>query len=164
VYYINGGGASTDDMAILSKKEFNKHPIPDEHDDKKPALMRPDDHDDKKAELLRPPEDIPEQPAAVDKLNDIDPVVIDPDDGIPAKYRAFADLKTPYVPGRDTPYFWHIPRSGGVIVKTLMSHCLRMTLAAEVGELEGHDQDEVSSLFCLFSVPTFLFNHYMFLL
>ncbi len=83
-----------------------------------------------------------------DKLSDIDP---QPKVGfqqlsnelIPSRFNVFADLKTPYVVGRDTPFFWHIPRSGGVVVKTLLSHCLGLTLSAEVGELEGHDKDEV---------------------
>ena len=126
---------SVDDMTMLAKRESGKHP-------KNPI---PDEYDDKKAALLSPPQHMMEEKSVVvDKLNDIDPIKFDPDDSIPSKYRAFASLNTPYVRGRDTPFFWHIPRSGGVIVKTLMSHCLRMTLAAEVGELEGHDQDEVS--------------------
>ena len=148
---------SIDDMAIFSKRDTagitndriipqqqhsaaanqELHPIipPNEHDDQKAALMQPPDYD--------PPSQQQKQ-QAVDKLNDIDPIKEDPTDTLPSKYKAFASVKTPYVPGgRDTPYFWHIPRSGGVIVKTLMSHCLKMTLAAEVGELEGHDQDEV---------------------
>eukprot|EP00804_Cyclotella_cryptica_P013585 CCRYP_012942-RA/>CCRYP_012942-RA protein AED:0.02 eAED:0.02 QI:113/1/1/1/1/1/2/797/593 len=136
---------SVDDMALLSKQERSKppnNPIPDEHDDKKAALLAPPQH------IME------EQSVDVDKLNDIDPIKFDPDDSIPSKYRAFASLNTPYVRGRDTPFFWHIPRSGGVIVKTLMSHCLRMTLAAEVGELEGHDQDEVSFCYSRCSVSS----------
>ncbi|KAL7484005.1 hypothetical protein ACHAW6_009646 [Cyclotella cf. meneghiniana] len=132
---------SVDDMAMLSKRDSGKHP-------NKPV---PDEFDDKKAALLSPPQNVMEEKSVdVDKLNDIDPIKFDPDDSIPSKYRAFASLNTPYVRGRDTPFFWHIPRSGGVIVKTLMSHCLRMTLAAEVGELEGHDQDEELKVVSLF--------------
>ena len=82
---------------------------------------------------------------ASDKLSDIDPRPQQSltNDIIPARFSVFADLKTPYVKGRDTPFFWHIPRSGGVIVKTMLSHCLRQTLAAEVGEMNGHADDPV---------------------
>jgi len=62
-------------------------------------------------------------------------------DMLPSRFSVFADLKTPYVPGRDTPYFWHVPRSGGVVIKTMLSHCLGQVLAAEVGELDGHEGD-----------------------
>ena len=83
--------------------------------------------------------------AASDKLSDIDPRPQQSltNDIIPARFSVFADLKTPYVKGRDTPFFWHIPRSGGVIVKTMLSHCLGQTLAAEVGEMNGHGDDPV---------------------
>jgi len=81
---------------------------------------------------------------ATDKLSDmaeLRPQQQLSNDIVPGRFKVFADLKSPYLPGRDTPFFWHIPRSGGVVVKTMLSHCLRMTLAAEVGELEGHDKD-----------------------
>ena len=81
-----------------------------------------------------------------DKLNDIDPrpQQLLSNDIIPPRFHAFADVKTAYVVGRDTPFFWHIPRSGGVVVKTMLSHCLNQTLAAEVGEMDGHQNDSVS--------------------
>ena len=79
-----------------------------------------------------------------DKLSDIDPRPKQQltNDIVPSRFQVFADLKTPYVVGRDTPFFWHIPRSGGVVVKTMLSHCLGQTLAAEVGELDGHQNDQ----------------------
>ena len=78
-----------------------------------------------------------------DKLSDVDPRPMQSLDGdiIPKRYQVFADLRSQYVPGRDTPFFWHIPRSGGVIVKTMLSHCLGQTIAAEVGEMNGHGSD-----------------------
>ena len=83
--------------------------------------------------------------APCDKLADIDPRPQQSlsNDIIPKRYQVFADLRTPYTKGRDTPFFWHIPRSGGVIVKTMLSHCLGQTLAAEVGEMDGHGDDTV---------------------
>ena len=83
-----------------------------------------------------------------DKLSDIDPrpqQQLLSNDIIPPRFHAFADVKTPYVVGRDTPFFWHVPRSGGVVVKTMLSHCLNQTLAAEVGEMDGHQNDSVSA-------------------
>jgi hypothetical protein len=137
---------SVDDMAILNKHETakwsqhsNNQSIRQSQQQNVAAL----EHDDQKAVLLQPPPDPPSLTERhVDKLVDLNPPLV-VDDTIPAKYKVFADVKTPYAAGRDTPYLWHVPRSGGVIVKTLMSHCLKMTLAAEVGELEGHDSDEV---------------------
>lgn len=82
--------------------------------------------------------------SSTDKLSDLDPLRPQQqlsNDIVPSRFHVFADLRTPYVVGRDTPFFWHIPRSGGVVVKTMLSHCLGQTLAAEVGELEGHDKD-----------------------
>ena len=81
---------------------------------------------------------------STDKLNEIDPRPIQKltNDIIPARYaNVFADIRSPYIVGRDTPYFWHVPRSGGVVVKTMLSHCLGQTLAAEVGESGGHESD-----------------------
>jgi len=81
-----------------------------------------------------------------DKLSDIDPrpQQLLSNDIIPKRFQAFADVKSPYVVGRETPFYWHIPRSGGVVVKTMLSHCLGQTLAAEVGEIDGHQNDSVS--------------------
>ena len=79
-----------------------------------------------------------------DKLADYNPVLPQSEyanDIIPRRFHTFADIKQPFIPGQDTPFYWHIPRAGGVVMKTLLSHCLGQTLAAEVGELEGHDQD-----------------------
>ena len=137
----------TDDMTISAKQNTVVSKKWSQNEEAAQQLVP--EHDDTKAALMRPPEDprsmTERHVAKVDKLNDIDPIKDDPTDPLPTKYKAFASVKTPYIMGRDTPFFWHIPRSGGVIVKTLISHCLRMTLAAEVGELEGHDKDEVSS-------------------
>lgn len=79
-------------------------------------------------------------PPNSDKLSDIDPRPKQSltNDIIPSRFSVFGDVKTPYIVGRDTPFFWHIPRSGGVVIKTMLSHCLGQTLAAEVGELGDH--------------------------
>jgi hypothetical protein len=84
-------------------------------------------------------------PGGTDNLSVIDPRPVQKltYDIVPDRFSVFADLKTPYVVGRDTPFFWHVPRSGGVVVKTMLSHCLGQTLAAEVGESGGHATDTV---------------------
>ena len=84
-------------------------------------------------------------PGGTDSLSVIDPRPVQKltYDIVPDRFGVFADLKTPYVVGRDTPFFWHVPRSGGVVVKTMLSHCLGQTLAAEVGESGGHAKDMV---------------------
>jgi hypothetical protein len=99
--------------------------------------------------LLKPKEglsmaDAVQKLGAVDKLSDIDPRPKQSltNELVPDRFKVFADLRTPFVLGRDTPFFWHIPRSGGVVLKTLLSHCLGQTLAAEVGELNGHHNDQ----------------------
>ena len=98
--------------------------------------------------LLKPKEglsmaDAVEKLGAVDNLSDIDqrPKQQLSNELIPARFKVFADLRSPFAVGRDTPFYWHIPRAGGVVMKTLLSHCLGQTLAAEVGELNGHEND-----------------------
>jgi hypothetical protein len=44
----------------------------------------------------------------------------------------------------DIPVFWHIPKSGGLIVKDIMVTCHRMILAQEAISLEGHAEGDVS--------------------
>jgi len=41
-----------------------------------------------------------------------------------------------------TPFFWHIHKAGGTALHDYLSSCLNMTVASEVGVLEGHDQDQ----------------------
>lgn len=42
----------------------------------------------------------------------------------------------------DTPVFWHVSKSGGTTMVDIFSTCLNFRVAAEIGVLEGHDQDE----------------------
>mmetsp|Transcript_16726 Transcript_16726/g.25276 ORF Transcript_16726/g.25276 Transcript_16726/m.25276 type:complete len:95 (+) Transcript_16726:39-323(+) len=42
-----------------------------------------------------------------------------------------------------TPLFWHIHKAGGTALHDFLSSCLNMTVASEVGILDGHDKDEV---------------------
>lgn len=57
-------------------------------------------------------------------------------------------------PARDrqvaTPLFWHIHKAGGTTLHDFLSSCLNLTLAAEVGVLGGHQDDQVQRvvLYC----------------
>jgi hypothetical protein len=42
-----------------------------------------------------------------------------------------------------TPLFWHIHKAGGTTLHDFLSSCLNLTLAAEVGVLDGHQDDQV---------------------
>ena len=42
-----------------------------------------------------------------------------------------------------TPLFWHIHRAGGTTLHDFLSACLNLTIAAEVGVLDGHEMDQV---------------------
>ena len=45
-----------------------------------------------------------------------------------------------------TPLFWHIHKAGGTTLHDFFSDCLNLTIAAEVGILDGHDMDKQLSL------------------
>jgi hypothetical protein len=45
-----------------------------------------------------------------------------------------------------TPFFWHIPKSGGTTVHQFVASCLRLRVASNVGILFGHDEDETLQL------------------
>ncbi len=50
-----------------------------------------------------------------------------------------ADVTTPRAPDRiETPFFWTVPRTGGNVIRTIMSTCLRLAEASEYGE--GRDE------------------------
>lgn len=44
-----------------------------------------------------------------------------------------ANLKDPYTPKKDIPFFWHIPKSGGTSIKNMYSQCYNMVEASETG-------------------------------
>jgi len=45
-----------------------------------------------------------------------------------------ADVLTPRAPDRiETPFFWFVPRSGGNVIRTIISKCLRLAEASEYG-------------------------------
>jgi len=43
----------------------------------------------------------------------------------------------------DTPVFWHVSKSGGTTMVDIFSACFGFVVAAEIGVLEGHGEDEV---------------------
>ena len=60
--------------------------------------------------------------------------------------RHFSDVSDPYRADSDTAFFFHVPRSGGSTVKTLLGKCLRLVQASEVGARDGHDTDSQLSV------------------
>lgn len=42
----------------------------------------------------------------------------------------------------DTPVFWHVSKSGGTTMVDIFSACFGFVVAAEIGVLEGHGEDE----------------------
>jgi hypothetical protein len=56
-----------------------------------------------------------------------------------------ADVTTPRAPDRiETPFFWTVPRTGGNVIRTIMSSCLRLAEASE----HGAGRDEPVRCFC----------------
>jgi hypothetical protein len=54
---------------------------------------------------------------------------------------ALADINSFPPEKGQTPLYWHIPRSGGTTLETILSECLGLTLANQVGA-HGHETDD----------------------
>ncbi|KAI2505910.1 hypothetical protein MHU86_8509 [Fragilaria crotonensis] len=53
------------------------------------------------------------------------------------------DVASPEQDRQDaTPLFWHIHKAGGTTLHDFLSSCLNLTIAAEVGVLTGHQDDQ----------------------
>jgi hypothetical protein len=65
----------------------------------------------------------------------------DPEHEYLSPLRHFSDLSDPHRPDSDTAFFFHVPRSGGSTVKTILGKCLRLVQASEVGVRDGHGTD-----------------------
>lgn len=57
-------------------------------------------------------------------------------------WSGFKDVFDPPEP-TDTPLFFHIPKAGGTTIKNVVGTCHRLTMATEVGVMNGHDKDTV---------------------
>lgn len=63
------------------------------------------------------------------------------ENGVPIPSLAgFKDVWEP-MEATDTPVFFHIPKAGGTTIKNVIGTCHRMTMASEVGVMNGHDKD-----------------------
>lgn len=67
--------------------------------------------------------------------------VVDGDDLEIASLEGYKDVWEPFDPTTDTPVFFHIPKAGGTTIKNVIGTCHRVTLATEVGVMNGHDRD-----------------------
>jgi hypothetical protein len=56
----------------------------------------------------------------------------------------FADIKKPYVPGIDVPFFWYIPRTAGTSVESMLTKCHNMVGAGNKGGINGAATKPVS--------------------
>ena len=56
----------------------------------------------------------------------------------------FADIKKPYVPGIDVPFFWYIPRTAGTSVESMLTKCHDMVGAGNKGAINGAATKPVS--------------------
>ncbi len=65
----------------------------------------------------------------------------DPEHAYLAPLRHFSDVSDPLRTESDTAFFFHVPRSGGSTVKTIIGKCLRLVQASEVGVRDGHGTD-----------------------
>jgi len=54
---------------------------------------------------------------------------------------SFADVWEPILP-TDTPLFWHIPKNGGTTVGDILTHCVQLVTASNIGATEGHDSED----------------------
>lgn len=59
---------------------------------------------------------------------------------IPPAFLNLADVDDPQNK-KALPFFWHVPRSGGTTVDNILSKCLNLVLASNVGGLQGHNED-----------------------
>ncbi|KAL3794800.1 hypothetical protein ACHAW5_005221 [Stephanodiscus triporus] len=67
----------------------------------------------------------------------------DPEHEYLSPLRHFSDVSDPSRPDADTAFFFHVPRSGGSTVKTILGKCLILVQASEVGVRDGHGADPI---------------------
>jgi hypothetical protein len=53
---------------------------------------------------------------------------------------SLGDLSEPFKKPHDTPFFFHIPRSGGTVISDIMTHCLNLVTASNIGITEGRGE------------------------
>mmetsp|Transcript_25070 Transcript_25070/g.36833 ORF Transcript_25070/g.36833 Transcript_25070/m.36833 type:complete len:337 (+) Transcript_25070:51-1061(+) len=53
----------------------------------------------------------------------------------------FGELSEPFLKGRDTSFFWNVPKAGGTTVMDYIGTCLDVVVASEVGITENHHAD-----------------------
>lgn len=144
----SGNGVGLTQQNYVSQNDEMQNPqvvIPQSNVVKQPPPVQQQQPPQQQQRLQTPPQQEQQQQVDPNPIPNLVPPRPIPKDDLPARFRVFSDLNEPFIRGRDTPFFWHIPRSGGVIIKTMLSHCLNKTLATEVGTLGGHEHDSVSN-------------------
>ena len=54
--------------------------------------------------------------------------------------QTFADIWSP-ISAEDVPLFWHIPKNGGTTVADILTHCLDLVSASNIGATEGRGNE-----------------------
>jgi len=63
------------------------------------------------------------------------------EDQILKTFGVFSNWEIPFIPIIDVPVFWHIPRTGGTTLKSIISHCLSLVATNEIGVTHNHSEE-----------------------
>ena len=130
---MNGGepGGLAKSLVLVPKKDDNKDKpkLYLERDEVVTPLekdaVKPLDQDEVKPDLNK-------DDAPVDTLEKMDKA--DPDKGMSLSVQSgLSGIYTKDPTRKDIPFLWYIPRSGGGMVKNILSNCKDLTVASEVG-------------------------------
>ena len=95
------------------------------------------------------PAALPQESAPLDSLESIDRAEEAEKTSLSlAVQSGLAGVYTKDDKGRDIPFLWYIPRSGGGMVKNILSNCKELTVASEVGATVQKNKDEPVRNFC----------------
>ena len=118
-------------LTVSEPQKFNRPPLPIAQQNPQNAQQSPPSNQKQPQQPNVPPAELLNQ---------------DPFASLPPNLETTLSDVTVPLSATETPFFWHIPRSGGTLIKTLLGTCLQKVVASEFGALDGHDTDTVSSL------------------
>ena len=68
---------------------------------------------------------------------------------LPQELSNISDIRVPIDRSKDVPFFWHIPRSGGSLIKNTAAYCLDLVQASNMGNAideEGADLPDLATV------------------
>jgi hypothetical protein len=68
---------------------------------------------------------------------------------LPPELSNLADITVPINRNKDIPFYWHVPRSGGSLIKNAAAYCLDLVQASNMGnaiDTQGADLPELSTV------------------